>query len=177
MGTATYDDALRRMVGDLYFLYSSDDRYYFHAEENLNKVAADRAGTVSNSEIDEHIVSRLEEAVGRRSDVKMCPEGSGDVYDGHSVQLVVLSTLRGLTKSGRRGKPSPRRPRSRILMTRGDAPRVRRNTLLFLAARTDDLRALRRSVRSYIAWDSIINGDRRIDNPRRGLECARLEAA
>ena len=162
-GTATYDDALRRMVGDLYFLYSADDRYYFHAEENLNKVAADRAGTVTEREIEEHIVSRLQDAVGRRSDVQVCPDASADVYDGHSVRLVILPPRKALpTRSSEEN--TAEEAALDILLNRGDAPRARRNTLVFLAAKTDDLRALRRSVRSYLAWDSIVNGDRRIDN-------------
>ena len=162
-GTATYDDALRGMVGDLYFLYSADDRYYFHAEENLNKVAADRAGAVTEREIDEHIVNRLQEAVGRRSDVRMCTEDSGDVFDGHSVQLVVLPPNKALPSRAAEENTAEEAALN-ILMTRGDAPRVRRNILIYLAAKMDDLRALRRSVRSYLAWDSIVNGDRRIEN-------------
>ena len=162
-GTATYDDALRRMVGDLYFLYSADDRYYFHAEENLNKVAADRAGEVTDREIEEHVISRLRDAAGRRSDVVICPGGSGDVYDGHSVRLVILPPGSALPTRSAEENTAEAAARD-ILLNRGDAPRVRRNTLIFLAARTDDLRAVRRSVRSYLAWDSIVNGDRRIDN-------------
>ena len=162
-GTATYDDALRRMIGDLYFLYSADDRYYFHAEENLNKVAADRAGTVIEREIEEHIESRLRDAVGRRSDVSICPGGSADVYDGHSVRLVILPPGKALpTRSSEEN--TAEEAALDILLNRGDAPRARRNTLVFLAAKTDDLRALRHSVRSYLAWDSIVNGDRRIEN-------------
>ena len=162
-GTATYDDALRRMIGDLYFLYSADDRYYFHAEENLNKVAADRAGAVTEREIDEHIESRLRDAVRRRSDVSICPNGSGDVYDGHSVRLVVLPPRQALpTRSSEENTAEA--AALDILLNRGDAPRVRRNTLIYLAAKMDDLRALRSSVRSYLAWDSIVNGDRRIEN-------------
>ena len=42
-GVAVYNDALSRMTGNLHFLYNLDDRYYFHTQENLNKVARDRA--------------------------------------------------------------------------------------------------------------------------------------
>ena len=141
-GTATYDDALRRMVGDLYFLYSADDRYYFHAEENLNKVAADRADSVSEREIEEHVVSRLQEAVGRRSDVKVCPENSGDVFDGHSVPIGCPFHPARALPSRSAEENTAEAAALDILMNRGDAPRVRRNTLLFLAAKTDDLRSL-----------------------------------
>ena len=42
-GVSSYNEALGRMTGNLYYLYNNDDRYFFHAEENLNKVANDRA--------------------------------------------------------------------------------------------------------------------------------------
>ena len=85
------------------------------------------------------------------------------MYDGHSVRLVILPPDSALpTRSAEENTAEA--ATLDILLNRGDAPRVRRNTLIFLAARTDDLRAVRRSVRSYLAWDSIVNGDRRIDN-------------
>ena len=75
-GVAVYNEAIGRMTADLHYLYSSDGRYYFHAEENLNKVAADRAGTVTPREIADQIRKAMEEAVTRRSDVVLFPLGS-----------------------------------------------------------------------------------------------------
>ena len=68
-----YNEAISRMTADLYYLYSSDGRYYFHVEENLNKVAADRAGTVTPREVADQIRKSMEEAVTRRSDVVLFP--------------------------------------------------------------------------------------------------------
>ncbi len=162
-GVSVYDEALARMSGSLYYLYEAGARRYFHVEENLNKVAADRDAALTGREVDERIVQDLHEAVGRRSDVIVCPERSEHVQDSDDVRLVVLPP----------GSPLPSRSQERdeagewalrILDDRGGAPRVRKNTLLFLAAKSDDLRTLRSSVRTYLAWDSIINGDRRIAN-------------
>ena len=61
-GVSVYKEALGQMNGALYYLYSSDDRYYFHAEENLNKVATDRADTLSEREVEECIIAQLQEA-------------------------------------------------------------------------------------------------------------------
>ena len=63
-GISVYNDALGRMNGALYYLYNSDNRYYFHAEENLNKVASDRADTLSGRDVEEYIITQLHEAVG-----------------------------------------------------------------------------------------------------------------
>ena len=76
-GVSVYKEALGQMNGALYYLYSSDDRYYFHAEENLNKVATDRADTLSEREVEKRIIDQLKEAARggrqRRAEVLVCP--------------------------------------------------------------------------------------------------------
>ena len=63
-GVASYNDALSRMTGNLYYLYNNNDRYFFHAEENLNKVANDRANNaLSERAIDERIIEKLNDAM------------------------------------------------------------------------------------------------------------------
>ncbi len=162
-GVAVYDEALARMSGSLYYLYEAGSRQYFHVEENLNKVAADRDAALAEREVDERIVLDLHEAVGRRADTIICPERSEDVLDLDEVRLVILPPDCPLpTRSSERDEATERA--LLILNDRGGAPRVHKNTLLFLAAKSDDLRTLRASVRTYLAWDSIVNGDRRIAN-------------
>ena len=59
-GVADYNDALRRMTEQLYFLYSADGRYYFHVEENLNKVVSDRMRDLdAKRDVDSHITGTL----------------------------------------------------------------------------------------------------------------------
>ena len=164
---AVYNDALGRMNDDLYYLYSSNDRYYFHAEENLNKVATDRADTLSDREVEESIVAQLQEmgGVGRRrqADVIVCPQTSGDVRDSDTVQLVILPPSKFLpTRSSDNDEATP--AAQDIILNRGDAPRIHRNALLFLTAKNDEIRTLRNIVRTYLAWDSIINGEGRLEN-------------
>ena len=166
-GISVYNDALGRLNGTLYYLYNSNDRYYFHAEENLNKVATDRAGTLTDREVEECIITQLQEAVRggrrRRTDVVVCPQGSDDVKDLDTVQLIILSPDKALPNRSRENNEAAAAALD-ILLNRGDAPRIHRNALLFLTAKNDEIRALRNSVKTYLAWDSILNGDRRIPN-------------
>ena len=166
-GVAVYNEALGRLNGALYYLYHSNDRYYFHAEENLNKVAADRADTLSEGEVEARIMDRLKEAVKgghrQRVSVVVCPESSDDVKDSDGVQLVILSPSKALPNRTRENDEAGAAAQG-ILLNRGDAPRIHRNALLFLTAKNDEIRTLRNSVKTYIAWDSIINGERRIEN-------------
>ena len=166
-GISVYNDALGRMDGTLYYLYHSNDRYYFHAEENLNKVAIDRADALSDREVKEYIITQLQEAVRggrrRRTDIGVCPQGSDDVKDVDTVQLIILSPDKALPNRSRENDEAAAAALD-ILLNRGDAPRIHRNALLFLTAKNDEIRALRNIVKTYLAWHSILNGDRRIPN-------------
>ena len=162
-GEAPYDEALSRMTGDLYYLYFAEGRYFFHAEENLNKVASDRANALGDGAIDTHIVRKLDEVRNRRRDVILYANDTADVPDADSVWLVVLPPA--LSLPSRSTEDDSATPEVlRILQQRGDASRFRRNTLLFLTAKRDEVRNLRNEVREYLAWDSIINGETRIQN-------------
>ena len=178
-GVSSYNEALGRMTGNLYYLYNNDDRYFFHAEENLNKVANDRANALSERPVDEHIVKKLEEARNRRGDVILYSNDTAEVPDLDSVRLVVLPP--SLSLPSRSGETDAAMPEAlKVLQYRGDSLRFRRNTLLFLTAKRDEVRNLRNEVKKYLAWDSIANGDTRIPNlagERRGQVVAAIRQA
>ena len=163
-GVSVYNDALGRLSNELYYMYASDGRYYFHAEENLNKVADDRASDLSEREIDEDTVERLRKAVGRRADVIICPDpnDANAVPEGDQVRLIILPPSETLPS---RAAETDHAAESalRFLQGRGEAPRVRKNLLVFLAAKEDEVRALRRETRRSLAWRSILQGARRLD--------------
>ena len=172
-GVSLYNDALTQLSRRLYYLYAGDARYYFHAEENLNKVADDRAADFTEQEADEEITRRLGEARGRRGDVIVAPDPHDRqaVPEGEQVRLVVLGPALTIPS---RAQETDRAAEAalRILQWRGDAPRVRKNLVVFLAARYDEIRALRRDARRYLAWRSIVQGPRKLDTLRgdRGVQ-------
>ena len=91
-GAATYRDALNRMSGSLYHLYEEGGRYYFHNEENLNRLAADRKSDVTLERQDEAIIERLKFAMpgSMRGQVIISPESPADVPDIQNARLVVM---------------------------------------------------------------------------------------
>ena len=163
-----YRDALDRMHGQLYFLYQADaGRQFFHTEENLNKVAADREVQIPDEAIDDYIVARLREAAGRgigtrRPDVLVCPESSADVPDVDFVRLVILPPSKYVpSRSTDTDYAYP--AALDILKKRGENGRTMPNTLMFLVSKYNEINSLRNLTRKYLAWDSIINGDRKLE--------------
>ena len=183
-GVSVYNDALSRMTGNLYFLYNLDDRYYFHTQENLNKVALDRSAEYTEVDICDEIVSRLERAIGRNPSVQVCPTSPSLVKDSETIQYVILPPQASLP-SREKEDDLARTTALNILTYSADNEQQRtfRNTLLFIAARRDDIRDLRNLVKNYLAWNSIMNGDdlhRAISNltgARRDQTTENLESA
>ena len=174
-GVAVYNDALNRMTGDLYFLYNLDDRYYFHTQENLNKVAIDREAEYTEADIHAEIVSRLERAIGRDPSVQVCPTSPSAVKDSETIQYVILHPQASLPSREKETDIASNTARN-ILTYSADDERQRtfRNTLLFIAARQDNIRELRNFVKNYLAWNSIMNGDI-LHGALTNLEGARLD--
>ena len=163
------------MTGNLYFLYNLDDRYYFHTQENLNKVATDRAAEYTDTDIYAEIVSRLERAIGRDPSVNVCPTSPSSVKDSETIQYVILHPQASLPSREKETDIASDTAR-KILTYSADDERQRtfRNTLLFIAARRDAIRDLINLVKRYLAWNSIMNGDV-LHSALTTLEGARLD--
>ena len=162
-GVADYNDALRLMVDDLHFLYHQDGRYYFHVEENLNKAAADRARVIEQRALDDYVTRDLlpsaASSAARRRDVIIAPQDSAEIPEADEVRLIVLPPDKHLpSRSSEEKNALAERWAQEALLNRGDAGRVARNTLLFLAAKADEIRALRDAVAKRLSWFSIVNG-------------------
>ena len=165
-GVTVYDEALREMEGSLYYFYHDEDRYFFHAEENLNKVASDRESEMSARAVRDLIIAELRNAGGRRADVIVCPESAAAVPEAARVRVIILppeSPLPSRSAEDDLAKDAV----LAFATARGEGvSRIAKNTLVFLAARSDEIRGLRRAARRFHAWDSILDGDRRIPNLR-----------
>ncbi len=172
---STYNDALGRMTGNLYYLYNLGDRYYFHTQENLNKVAIDRAEQYTDEDIYSEIVSRLERAIGRVPNVQVCPTSPSMVEDSEDIQFVILPPQASLA-SREKDDDTAHPTALDILKYCGDdeKQRIFKNTLLFITSKRDDVRELKNLVKNYLAWNSIRNGDN-LHSALRNLEGTRLD--
>src|SRR6185369_10211684 len=90
---------------------------------------------------------------GDFSRIHPMPRSGADVPDDLDARLVVLAADHPYTKET--GSAAERAAQA-ILETRGNTPRLYRNTLIFLAADKVRLQDLDEAVRRFLAWKSIL---------------------
>ena len=175
-GLTVYSDALKQMKEKLYYLYAQGGLHYFHVEPNLVRVAQDRIDQLKKEQIDAHIVQKLNEAARGHPDVVVCPDETFTADNPERVTLAVLSPSESIP-SRTAEDDAATEAALQILTTRGDGnPRSNRNMIVFLAAKNDSIRELRRWAGQYLAWESIVNGNAHGEKIQ-GLKDDRLKEA
>ncbi len=154
---AVFDDALRYMSNQLTYLYTDGSRYWYDTRPTVNRMAQDRAQNISADLVHQEAIERLKAVKYRREDfaaAHVAPQSSVDVADEARVRVVVLGPEHGHKRNG--GNLSKAQEAAKnILENRGNAPRLYRNMLVFIAADEGNAVDWNRSLREYLAWKSI----------------------
>jgi predicted AAA+ superfamily ATPase len=156
---AVFGDALRRLAAAATYLYQDGPRFWYATQPTVTKLAEDRAEQLKRDpdkvahELDERLRADLRKA-GDFSRIHPMPRSGADVPDDLDARLVVLPADHPFTKET--GNAAERVAQA-ILETRGNTPRLYRNTLLFLAADKVRLQDLDEAVRRFLAWKSILD--------------------
>lgn len=154
----TFMDALRRLSAGATYLYQDGNRYWYSTQPTVAKLAEDRAEQLrrDSDKVVKEIETRLRKdlkSTGDFSRIHPLPQTGQDVPDDMDARLVVLGTDHPFSKEP--GCPAMVAARA-ILESRGNSPRLFRNTLVFLAVDSARLQDLDEAVRRYLAWDSIV---------------------
>ena len=153
-----YGDALRRLATAATYLYEDNARYWYATQPTVTKLAEDRAEQMRRNpdRVGQEIAKRVRADLRQGGDfsrVHPLPHSGQDVPDDQDARLVVL----GIEHPYGKGEASPADQQARaILESRGSAPRIYRNTLVFLAADATRLQELDEAGRRFLAWESII---------------------
>lgn len=155
---AVFGDALRRLAGAATYLYQDGNRYWYSTAPTVTKLAEDRAEQLKREpdKIVHELDARLRENLrltGDFSRVHAMPQSGQDVPDDMDARLVVLRVDHAYSKEP--GSAAEIAAKA-ILETRGNTPRLYRNTLVFLAADKTRLQDLDEAARKYLAWESIL---------------------
>ena len=155
---ATFGDALRRVSERGQYLHQDGNRYWLSTRPNLNRTAEDRAAALLREpeELYPEIVGRLESdrSRGDFAGVHVCPQNTSDVPDEPVARLVILRPEHAHRR--RQEESLGRKAAAEFLDQRGNAPRLNRNALVFLAPDEKELENLLTAVASLLAWTSIL---------------------
>jgi predicted AAA+ superfamily ATPase len=155
---ALFGDALRRLAAKATYLYQDGPRFWYATQPTVTKLAEDRAEQLRRDpdkvlqELEERLRADLRK-VGDFARVHPLPRSGADVPDDRDARLVVLSVEHTHTKEPGSAAETAARM---ILDSRGNTPRIYRNTLVFLAADKVRFQDLDEALRKYLAWKSIV---------------------
>jgi len=107
--------------------------------------------------------------MGDFSRVHPMPGSSADVPDDLDARLVVLGIDHTYSKDAANAAETAARA---IFDSRGNAPRIYRNTVVFLAADKMRLQDLDEAARKFLAWESILNEADKLDLTRQQVKQA-----
>ncbi len=161
--TAVFGDALRRMSSQLTYLYTDGSRYWYDTRPTVNRLARDRAQGFMDEEVSQVIIQRLGK-VGKNRDFSafhVAPPSTGDVADEDRTRVVVLHPE--ATHKRGNGSTNAMQAAYLFLESRGNAQRLYKNMLVFIAADETGAEALRDAVRDFMAWRSIANEEEQLN--------------
>jgi predicted AAA+ superfamily ATPase len=162
---AIFGDALRRLSSAATFLYQDGPRYWYSTQPTVTKLAEDRAEQLKRNpdpvvaEIAERLRADLR-TMGDFRRIHTVPQSGADVPDDMEARLVVLGTEHPYSKDATNKAQSAA---AAILQSRGNAPRLFQNALVFLAADQARLQDLDEAVRRSLAWSSILKEQKELN--------------
>jgi predicted AAA+ superfamily ATPase len=162
---AVFGDALRRLAAAATYLYQDPPRYWYSTQPTVTKLAQDRAEQLKQEpdKIVQEINKRLRVDLRKMGDFKRVhpmPGSSSDVPDDLDARLVVLAVDHAYSKEPDNAAEIAAKG---IFEKRGNAQRLYRNTLIFLAADKTRLQDLDEAVRKFLAWESILDQQETLD--------------
>jgi predicted AAA+ superfamily ATPase len=162
---AIFGDALRRMASAATYLYQDGSHYWYSTQPTVTKLAEDRAEQLKREpdKVATELEKRLRKELATTGDfnrIHPMPQSSVDVPDDLDARLVVLGIAHPYSRET--GNAANLAAKA-ILENRGNAPRLYRNTLVFLAADKIRLQDLDEAARKYLAWHSIIDEQKNLN--------------
>ena len=161
-----FSTALHTLSDQATFLYNDGARYWYATQESVAKVARDFADRLRERPdvVEDEILRRLREQEqrvrGMFATVQIGPESSEEIRDEAAVRLVILRP----SQTHSRGDTGSRAMvfAGSAAEMRGDARRMNRNMIVFLAPDIRRAEELDEAVRVYLAWDDIAGSDERL---------------
>ncbi len=156
-GVEIFGDVLKRLRDRLHYLYSDNGRYWLDTRPNLRREMEARKQNIDTMALTDELKRRVGSVFGKISVFAGVHvfTSSADVPDdyGPGPRLVVLPPSTSFSKVDRSNAIAAA---EKILLSRGENPRQKRNRLIFVAADTDTVSRLNDAGRTSLAWREIV---------------------
>lgn len=155
---SVFNDALAKLVARATYLYNEGTRYWYGTQAHVGQLARDRAEQIKSNRLDlieDEIRRRLTDqsrARGSFQAVHVMPGSPGDVADTDAARLIILSPEQA--HQGKGESPATTAAKA-LLEQRGNAARIYRNMVVFLAADQRQVEALTTAAAEFLAWQQL----------------------
>lgn len=138
-------EAVEQLKNKLFYLQTQNEKYYFLNQPNINRILLTKMENIREQDItnvqNEMLAGQI---VGIRFKVFPWPSKPKDIPDTQELKLVIL-------------KEKNTSFMREILESKGESPRVYRNTIFFLCPSEVERNSFFESLRRKIAWEQIQN--------------------
>ena len=153
---AVFGDALRRMGSQLTYLYTDGSRYWYDTRPTVNRLAKDRAQAFPPVEVQREITERLQKVTKNREFAAFHVAPPEQRRCGRRGRERGWSSCRPTPPTSGGGRDSEAMEQAaEILDKRGNAQRLYKNMLVFIAADDNGMAELEEAAREFLAWQSI----------------------
>src|SRR3989475_279956 len=136
-------EAVEQLKNNLFYLQSQNDKYFFSNQPNLNRILLTKMENIKDRDFAEAEETLLKQHIrGGKLKVFLWPSKPKDIPDNEELKLVItkerdLAFMRS------------------VLESKGDSPRVNRNTMFFLAPSEAEIGPFEDSLKKKLAYDQI----------------------
>jgi len=136
-------EAVEQLKTKLFYLQSRGDKYYFSNQANLNRILLNTMENVKEEDLADLEMELLHSSLkGNRFKTYIWEDKSLNISDSEEIKLVVL-------------KKDDKTTINEILKSKGQTPRVYRNTIFFLLPLESERSSFSNTLKRKIAFDTI----------------------
>lgn len=136
-------EAVEQLKNNLFYLQSQNDKYFFSNQPNLNRILLTKMENIKDRDVVEAEEALLKQQIhGGKLKVFLWPEKPRDIPDNEELKLIIT-------------KEKDVAFMRSVLESKGDTPRVNRNTLFFLAPSEPEIGPFQDSLKKRLAYEQI----------------------
>ncbi len=136
-------EAVEQLKGKLFYLQNIDEKYFFNNQPNINRILLTNMENIKEEKVVQTELELLRKSIsGTKLKVFVWEESASNIPDSDDLKLVIL-------------KKENQSAINNILKTKGQTPRVYRNTLFFLYPLESERPSFSNTMKRKIAYDYI----------------------